>query len=183
MQGDEKPHDGGLKYIIGLLICTGIRVLPRPPNFEPIMATAMPYSKGYGWLRGMIFSMAAILLYDLVTQTGGPWSMVTASTYAICSLGAYIYLKNKPNRTGYYVKYAVAATLFYDLVTGVMMGHLIFKMPLEMTVFAQIPFTLMHLASSTATAMASPTIYKWIVANPDLSLEKYVKRILVKRIG
>jgi hypothetical protein len=177
MEG-EKARDNGLKYTLGLLICIGIRLIPRPPNVEPIMATAMPFSKGYGWLKGMLFSMSAIILYDLITHTQGTWSFVTAGTYGLLSIGAYYFLRNRENTIKNYVYYAIAATLFYDLITGVAMGHLIFKMPLAMVVVGQIPFTLLHLSSSILTAAASPYIFKWIVANPDLSLEKVLKRTL-----
>lgn len=172
----EKPKDGVLKYTLGILICTLLRLLPRLPNMEPIMATSMAYSKGYGWLKGAVFSMAAIVGYDLVTGTQGMWTLVTAPTYGLVAAGAYLYLRDKPNKTRHYLAYSIAATLFYDIVTGIGMGYIVFKMPLMMVVYGQIPFTLMHLSSSMLTALFAPSIYKWIVTNPDVSLEKIISR-------
>ncbi|HHQ45185.1 MAG TPA: hypothetical protein ENN13_03505 [Candidatus Altiarchaeales archaeon] len=174
---EEKPGDGAFKYIIGLLIVVGIRILPRPPNVEPIMATCMPFSKGYGWMGGTLFTMAAIVIYDLITRTVGPWSIVTATTYGLVAFGAYFYLRNRENTVRSYVTYSIIGTLFFDIVTGIGMGYFIFKIPLTLVVAGQIPFTLMHLASSMITAAASPMIYRWVVTNPNLEASKLFGRL------
>jgi len=174
----KKEKDGGLKYVTGLLIVTALRLVPRIPNMEPIMATAMPFSKGYGWIRGAGFAMLAIVLYDIVTRTAGTWTLITAMTYALVTAAAYLYLRNKPNTIKSYVKYAIFGTIFYDVVTGIGMGYFLFKMPLIVVITGQIPFTLMHLASSMLTAAASPSIYKWVVANPELTFENVIQRFV-----
>ena len=38
-----------IKYLIGLFTVIALRLIPHPPNVEPIMSTMMPFSKRWGW--------------------------------------------------------------------------------------------------------------------------------------
>ena len=40
----KKPKNF-IKYLIGLLTVISLRLVPHPPNVEPIMATMMPFAK------------------------------------------------------------------------------------------------------------------------------------------
>ncbi|MFA6522523.1 MAG: hypothetical protein WCT24_02965 [Patescibacteria group bacterium] len=164
------------KFLISLGVVVGLRLLPHPPNVEPIMATMMPFSKRWGWLAGMIFCLVAILGYDFLTGTFGSWSYMTAGTYAVIGAVAGLVLRGEKNTIWHYVVFSVVATLFYDAVTGIGMGVLLFKMPLMMTITGQIPFTLYHLAGNIVLAATlSPLLHRWVMANPKLEVSSILK--------
>jgi ABC-type branched-subunit amino acid transport system permease subunit len=158
-----------LKYAIGLITVIALRLIPHPPNVEPIMSTMMPFSKRWGWLSGMIFGLVAILSYDLLTGTLGTWSFSTAGTYAFIGVLSGLYLKNKESSILHYVGFAVFATLLYDAITGIAFGVLVYHMSFMETFLGQIPFTLYHLGGNIAlSVVVSPLLYRWVVTNPKL---------------
>ena len=158
-----------LKYFIGLLCVVALRLLPHPPNVEPIMSTMMPFSKKWGWFSGMTFCLVAILGYDLLSGTLGTWSLITAGTYALLGVFAGLYLKNKASSVKYYLGFSIVATLVYDAITGVGMGMLLFNQSFITTFTGQIPFTLYHLAGNIVfSVLVSPALYKWVISNPKL---------------
>ena len=69
--------------------------MPHPPNVEPIMSTMMPFAKKWGAIGGMLFTIFAMLSFDLITGTLGVWSIMTISTYAILGILAGIYFKKR----------------------------------------------------------------------------------------
>ena len=167
------------KYIIGLLVVIGLRLVPHPPNVEPIMSTMMPFSKKWGWLSGMIFGLLAILSYDVITQTIGVWSLMTAGTYAFLGIVAGVYFKNKENKVRYYIGFAIVGTIIYDAITGIGTGMLFFSQTFEATFFGQIPFTMYHLAGNIVlSAIVSPLLYKWVITNPKLET-----RVVLGKLG
>lgn len=167
-----------LKYVIGLLTVVVLRLLPHPPNVEPIMSTMMPFSKKWGALSGMTFCLIAILGYDLLGGTLGTWSLVTAGTYALLGVFAGWYLKNKSNSVKYYLGFSIVATIVYDAITGIGMGMLLFNQPFGITFIGQIPFTLYHLAGNIALSIVvSPALYKWVISNPRFETRQVLARI------
>jgi hypothetical protein len=61
-----------VKYIIGFFVCFAVRLIPfRPPNFEPIMTTTMPFGKKWGWMAGGFFGAASIIIFDIIHPTSG----------------------------------------------------------------------------------------------------------------
>ena len=168
-----------IKYLIGLLVVVALRLVPHPPNVEPIMASMMPFTKKWGWLSGLVFCLLAIFAYDVLTGTLGIWSLVTAGTYALLGAAAGLYFKNKKNQIRHYVGFAIAATLIYDAITGIGMGTLIFHQPLMGTLVGQIPFTLYHLLGNIvlASVLSPRLLYKWIITNPKLEARPLWNRI------
>jgi uncharacterized membrane protein len=167
-----------VKYVIGLLTVIALRLVPHPPNVEPIMSTMMPFSKKWGWLSGMVFCLLAILVFDLLTGTLGVWTLVTAVTYAMLGVFAGLYLKNKENKIRYYVGFSIVATIVYDAITGIGMGMLLFNQPFMETLTGQIPFTLYHLGGNIVLSMVvSPLLYKWVIANPKLETRQIISRM------
>lgn len=167
-----------IKYLLGLLIVITLRLLPHPPNVEPIMSTMMPFSKKWGWFSGMFFCFLAILTYDLLTGTLGVWSLVTSATYALLGILASLYLKNKENKSKYYIGFSVVATLLYDAITGIGIGTLFFHQPFMTTLVGQIPFTLYHLAGNIVlSGLISPMLYKWVISNPKLETRQILNRL------
>lgn len=172
-----KPPQNTLKYIIGLLVVIALRIVPHPPNVEPIMSSMMPYSKKWGWLSGLLFCLIAVLGYDVATGTFGTWSLITAGTYAALGAVAGWYFKGKDNKIRYYLAFSIVATLVYDAITGIGMGMLLFKMPFMTVLTGQIPFTLYHLAGNVALSVTvSPLLYAWVVANPKLETSRLLAR-------
>ncbi|MCR4328257.1 MAG: hypothetical protein NUV53_01940 [Patescibacteria group bacterium] len=159
-----------LKYGVGIIFCLILRLIPfRAPNVEPIMATVMPFAKHHGYLVGFLFGAGNIILYDLVTGTGGIWTLLTATAYGIVGMSAAWFLRSKNNSPLYYAVYAAGGTILYDAITGLTMGPLLFGQPFMGALVGQIPFTLMHLAGNvTLSALLSPLIYRWVVVNRAL---------------
>lgn len=161
------------KYALGLLLVVGLRLLPHPPNVEPITATLMPYAKRWGSLTGALFGAASVVLYDVITGTLGPWSLLTITGYMLLGLFAGWYfnresLKHK-NSVLTYVGFAVIGTLFYDALTGLTVGPLMFNQPFWEALTGQIPFTLYHLSGNIVlAAVVSPLVYRFVVKNESL---------------
>ena len=159
-----------LKYALGLLLVSVLRLLPHPPNVEPITATLMPFSKRWGAWSGALFGVAAVLIYDLTTGMLGVWSLLTMLGYGLLGIGAGFYFANG-KRTGvvHYVAFAVAGTVFYDALTGLTVGPLVFHQPFMEALVGQIPFTLYHLAGNIVlSAIISPLVERFVVENPKL---------------
>lgn len=167
-----------IKYLIGLGTVIGLRLIPHPPNVEPIMSTMMPFAKKWGWFAGFLFSLVAILSFDLITGTLGVWSLMTAGTYAVLGIAAGFYFKKRKNKIKYYVGFSVVGTLIYDAITGIGTGMLFFHQTFMVTFLGQIPFTLYHLAGNIAlAAIVSPLLYKWVLKNPELEIQPVFNRI------
>lgn len=161
-----------LKYIIALLTVTILRLIPHPPNVEGITATIMPFGKRFGILAGMLFGALAILSFDLITGTLGPWTIMTLSMYTLIGAASGLFLKKSDNKISNYVIFAVIATILYDAVTGIGAGVLFFNQGVIATTIAQIPFTLMHLGGNIVfAAVISPLLYRWVLDNPDLDTQ------------
>ncbi len=157
------------KYMIGLVVVILLRLVPHPPNVEPIMTAMMPFAKRWGVLSGAFFAAASIIIYDLVTGTLGSWTLITLSTYALLGGLAGLFFAKKENTLKNYVIFAVFATLIYDAITGIAMGVLIYHMPFEETLIGQIPFTVNHLLGNIVFAIVlSPVIFRWVVENPKI---------------
>ncbi len=171
-----------IKYIIGFLVCLLIRLIPfRPPNVEPVTATILPFGKKWGWIAAAIFGAASIVLFDLITLKIGIWTLVTAFMFALIGAASGLYLKKRENKARHYVGFAIIATLIYDFITGPIMSSMIWKMPFMQALFGQIPFTINHLAGNIVlSALLSPILYKWVIDNKHLELNKLVQRFAAK---
>jgi len=168
------------KYLIGLLTVILFRLAPHPPNMEPIMSTMMPYSKKWGWLSGLVFCLLSVLSYDLLTDSLGVWSLMTAGTYALLGALSGLFFKNRLSSIKNYLTFAVVATLIYDAITGIGTGMIFFHQSFITTFVGQIPFTLYHLAGNIVfSATISPLLYKWVINNPHLETQKLFNRFLV----
>ncbi len=169
MQTHFNTH--ALKYLLGFGLVFFIRLLPfRPPNVEPVLATAMPFAKRFGALGGFLFAFLSIVLFDGVTSGWGIWTLITACTYGVIGAAAYFYFKSRESKARNYVVFSVVATLFYDAVTGLTIGPLLWGQPFMVALVGQIPFTLYHLAGNVAfAAVVSPLLYRWVAANERLA--------------
>jgi len=169
-----------IKYVIGFGICFFVRLIPfRPPNIEPILATAMPFGKEYGKIAGFLFAFFSIVIYDIVTGNVGMWTLVTAVVYGFLGIWAAIYFKNRKNTSWNYVKFAIMGTLVFDIVTGFSVGPLFFHQSFVAAVVGQIPFTGLHLLGNIIfAAILSPALYQFVVQSKKL--EKFSFASLLK---
>lgn len=157
-----------LKFLLGLAICFGIRLIPwRPPNVEPVTSTLLPFGKVMGPFAGFLFGVLSIALFDAVTGELGTWTLVTALTFGVIGAFSHLALNRLPGTALPYAFVAAVSTLFYDGVTGVLMGNLLFQVPLSEAFFGQIPFTANHLLGNIVLGFVlSPLVERWIVKNP-----------------
>ncbi len=158
------------KFALGFVVCLLIRLIPfRPPNIEPIMATAMPFARAYGKMAGFFFAFGSMVLFDLIVGKVGVWTFITALAYGLVGLGAAVYFKNKKNTAWNYAKFAVISTVLFDAVTGLTIGPIFFGQPFIAAVIGQIPFTAMHLLGNILFALVlSPALYAFVIENKKL---------------
>lgn len=154
------------------------RLLPvRPPNVEPILGTIMPLSKKYGILSAVMFSVVSIVLYDALTAGIGGYTWTTALTYALLSIGSGLYFMNRQTNIKNFVGVSVVGIIFYDIMTGIVLGPLFTGGNVYMALVGQIPFTALHLMGGVVFAIVlSPILSKWFetesVKVPELSKVK-----------
>ncbi len=167
------------KYFIGLGTVIILRLMPHPPNVEPIMSTMMPFAKKWGWLAGLLFTSLAIISFDIITGTLGIWSLMTIGAYALIGALAGFYFKKKKSNVENYVVFSIFGTLVYDAITGIGTGMLFFKQSFFITFYGQIPFTLYHLAGNIIlSAIVSPLLYKWVIDNPRLETQPVIDKVM-----
>jgi uncharacterized membrane protein len=172
-----------MAYGIGFLFTFLVRLLPfRAPNVEPILATQMPLSISYGAVSGFFFGFVSIVLFDSITSGLGAWTLVTALAYGSLGVFASLYFKNKgaKNSPKDYAIFAAFATIFYDTITGLTVGPILFHQSFTNALVGQIPFTALHLIGNVTFAyFLSPYIYHLTIKykNPQFS---FIKKLLVK---
>lgn len=177
-----KPISAGIKFFIGWFFVFALRLLPHPPNVEPIMATLMPYSKRYGAYGGFAFAFLSIVLFDSVTSGIGMWTWLTACTYGVIGASAYLYFRNRKNSAWNYVGFGIVATLFFDAVTGLSFGPLFYGQPFTQALIGQIPFTINHLLGNIVlSAIVSPALYRWVVESEALEAPSILRRLGLNR--
>lgn len=162
---------GWLKFVIGWGAVFLFRLIPfRPPNFEPMLATMMPFSKRYGYFGSFLFGFLGIVLFDAVTSGWGIWTLITSLAYGMLGVWARFYFKDRGPTRGNFVKFGIVGTLAYDAVT-MMIGPLFNSQAMGAALLGQIPFTFMHLLGTVVfAALLSPALYRWIIQNNSLEL-------------
>jgi len=161
-----------IKVLIGFFAILLFRLSPfRIPNVEPIMALQMPFAKKFGKLSAFLFGFLSIAIYDLFVPVGLEMLLITAITYGCIGIVAGVFFKNfhLTNKTRNYIVFTVFATIFYDLVTGVLVAPL-FGQSIVVAFMLQIPFTVNHLIGNILVAFMSPYVYKWVASNKKFEL-------------
>lgn len=162
-----------LKFLIAWVLCTLFRLIPgRPPNMEPILAIDMPFGRRMGALVGFMFSFANMFMFDIVTGHFGVWTWVTSTTYGMIGLASPFFFRKLSGVTGY-ISYSIIGILTFDLITGVLMGPLLFGGSFAEAFIGQIPFTGYHLLGGILFAgLLSPIVDSLIVSNARLELPR-----------
>ena len=162
------------KFFLAVIFCLLFRLLPfRAPNIEPILATIMPLGRVYGALTGFAFSILSVLLYDLLTGTAGVHTFFTAGAFGLLGFWAGNYFQSRKGTVADYVRFAVVGTLFFDAVTGLLLGPIFYGQPFSAAFFGQIPFTALHLSGNIIfAATLSPIFYRFFIRQrePETSI-------------
>jgi uncharacterized membrane protein YuzA (DUF378 family) len=174
----QSPADLTLKFAGVLLLCAMFRLLPRPPDVEPVMTGLTPLGRKLGALAGGLFGVLAVLVYDVAAGQVGPWTVATASCYGLVGLAGGLWLSSRKNPGILdYGAFAIAGTLFYDSVTALAFGSF-FGYSLPVIVAGQVPFTLMHLATNVfGVLFISPLLGRYVVDNESLSLSGLLEQL------
>lgn len=169
---------GSLKFVIGWGAVFLFRLIPfRPPNFEPMLATIMPFSKRFGYFGSFLFGFLGIVLFDAVTSGWGAWTWVTAFAYGTLGIAARFFFKNRAASVRNFLGFGIVGTIFYDAVTGLTIGPIFQGQPFMLALTGQIPFTLMHLLGTVVFAtLLSPALYRWVVQSEVLEVRLFSAR-------
>lgn len=161
----ERERKNYFKIGLALVACLLVRLIPvRVPNIEPILATAMPFSKAYGKFIGFSFGFFSILLYDLATGTLGVRTIFTAGAYGLIGLWSAYYFEQKQASAANFARFAVMSTIVYDILTGLTVGPIFFGQSFFGSIIGQIPFTALHLLGNiTFAIILSPAIYRLLI--------------------
>lgn len=160
------------KLIVSLVIANLIRLLKIIPNNDPVMSMALPFSRRSPAITSFLFPLITMASFDLVTNELGPWTVVTSLTYGFLGLAFHYLLKERKKvEIGTYLGFGVVGVLVFDFVTGVVATPFLFPpMTFEQALIGQIPFTLLHLITSSAFIVAvTPLLDKEVLANKQLS--------------
>lgn len=173
-----QKHIAWTKIILGFILCMIFRLLPvRPPNVEPLLATQMPFAKAYGSYIAFMFAFMSIVFFDLIVGKIGPWTLIVGVVYGVLGIWSVYFFKTREMKRVNYVKFAIIATLFFDAVTGLTIGPLLFNQTFMQALIGQIPFTILHLAGNVVFAFfLSPLIYTYLSTNK--SLDVYLGRVI-----
>lgn len=165
-----------------LLVCLVVRLVPfRAPNVEPILATQMPFAKLYGGSIAFLFGFLSVVLYDIVTGTGGVWTLVTATSYGVIGYISSSFFKSRDANRKNFVTLAVVSTLVYDVLTGLTVGPLVFHQSFMNALVGQIPFTALHLFGNIIFALlVSPAVYTFLLQKQESKSECVYVRLLAQ---
>jgi uncharacterized membrane protein len=145
-------------------------------NVSPLMATELAGSKAYGPWVGGLYGALSIAILDIIVGKAGTWTIITALTYgAIGAWGAYFF-RNRSASPWNFVVGSIIGTLFFDFVTGILMGPLMYGQPWGEAIVGQIPFTLRHLVGNIFFAsVLAPWFYRKIMTNPKWVVSRFFK--------
>lgn len=149
--------------ILSTIACLSVRFFPfHIPNVEPLLPLYMPLEKRFGFFTGSLFVTLTIIPFDIITGHVGLWTLVNVITYSL--LSSVFVLLNSSLRKKSFIGKAIIGTLFFDIITGILVGPFLFQQPFYTAFFGQIPFTIIHLISNIFLGFTlSPLIDHWIV--------------------
>jgi hypothetical protein len=159
---------GGTRFLllaVSLGVTTALRWARLFPNNDPILAVALPCAKR-GRIAAVVFPVAAMVLFDVLSQRVGIWTVVTAGTYGLLGLAfsyAYRALANRGRAVGpaAFLVSGIVGVLIFDFVTGPVMSSALFQPSFGEAFVGQIPFTVKHLASVAAYALVVSPALDW----------------------
>lgn len=168
------------KIFLIFIGCFLFRLLPfRAPNVEPIMASLMPTGRKYGAIVGFLSGFLSIFLYDAVTHFGS-WTWIAGITYGLVGAVSALYFTKAKTSPLNFAVFAFFATIFYDLITGVLFAPM-FQQTMLTALVLQIPFTALHLTGNIGFALTlSPILNRWLQTEKVFSLKLLARTVLAK---
>ena len=158
------------KYIagfIGTLVFRLITPILGLANFSPLMATEFAGAKAYGPALAGLYGFLSIVMLDVIVGKVGLWTLVTALTYGAVGVWAAYFFSGRSATRKNFVVASIVGTLFFDLVTGICMGPILFGQSFTNAFVGQVPFTIHHLAGTLFFALVlAPWFYEKIMENP-----------------
>jgi uncharacterized membrane protein len=160
---------GVSKYAVGFILTLVFRLLSPFLglwNVSPLMATELTGAKVYGPFVGGLYGALSILLLDILVGRVGMWTVITAITYGFVGIWGAFYLKERSASAINFVVASILGTLFFYVITGVLMGPLLYGQSWTSAIIGQVPFTLRHLAGNMVFAIVlAPWFYKQIMTS------------------
>jgi uncharacterized membrane protein len=167
------------KYVVGFLGTLIFRLMS--PffglwNISPLMATELAGAKAYGPWVGGLYGALSMALVDVLMGKVGSWTIVTSITYGLVGVLGAFYLRERQASRSNFIITSIVGTLFFDLITGVLMGPILFGGSFALAAIGQVPFTLRHLAGNVFfAAVLAPWFYRQIMNNPKWELRQIFK--------
>ncbi|MDR3646485.1 MAG: hypothetical protein P4L22_03015 [Candidatus Babeliales bacterium] len=129
-------------FFLTCLLCLLLRaLLINLPNIEPVSSLLLCLGKRFNYIELFLFGFLNILFFDVITFKFGIWTIFTALTYALIAVGTYLVKTRKVH----FLKYSIISTLVYDIITGLIMGPILFEQDFIQALVGQIPFTIYHI--------------------------------------
>jgi hypothetical protein len=166
------------KSVVLFLGVLFFRLIPvRPPNVEPLLAVIMPFSKKFNLLISNTFIILSIFVYDFLTAGIGSYTYSVALSYVIIGLFAYKFFENRKGSIKDYALFSVGSILFFDCLTGLVVGPLALGQSFSVALIGQIPFTLLHLMGGVMfSIILSPLVAKFLETDLEGELFQKMKR-------
>ena len=168
-------------FAVGLGVSTALRWVRFFPNNDPIMAVTLPYARR-GRVSAVLFPVAAMALFDLLSGRIGIWTLVTAGTYGLIGFGfSFLYagLAARGRRVGRgtYLLSGAAGVLVFDFVTGPVLSSALFHLSFAQAAVGQVPFTLRHLLSVSLYAVLVSPVVDWTLDRVERGERALQKRL------
>lgn len=167
------------KYIIGFIGTLVFRLFSPffgMWNISPLMATEFAGSKAYGPIVSGLYGALSIAIIDVIMGKFGTWTIITSLTYGMVGVWGAYFFKNRSASAQNFILASIVGTLFFDLITGILMGPIFYDQPWMSAIVGQIPFTVRHLAGNIFFAgILAPWFYTRIVENQKLKLSYFLK--------
>ena len=146
---------------LGVLV---FRLIPvRPPNVEPLLSVLMPFSKKVNLLASSAFLIFSIFVYDFFTAGIGSYTYSVAVVYMVIAIFAHKVFANRKGTIKEYAVFSVFSILFFDIVTGLIIGPIALSQSFYVALMGQIPFTLLHLMGGVLFSIVlSPLVNKFL---------------------
>jgi hypothetical protein len=162
--------------MVGFVGATLFRLIPfRPPNMEPLLSIMMPFSKKVGAFELAIFGFLSIVLHDSLTVGIGSHTWSAGGIYAVLGLVSCTYFKNRAFSSTSFTTFSVASILFFDIMTGVVLGPIISGGSFVVAFVGQIPFTALHLMGGVFFALTLSPLIEKALAKSSISVLEHRK--------
>ena len=152
------------------------RLIPfRPPNVEPLMSVMMPFSKKAGKFELFSFAFLSIFIYDFFTAGIGTYTITAGVCYGILGIWSSSYFSNRKFSSKNYFFCSSMGIIFFDVVTGVILGPFLGGSSYYVAFIGQIPFTALHLMGGALFAITVSPFLTKVLAKSEVNVPEYNK--------